>query len=79
MDPCLSQALVIFNHNVFYLRIDTNNLRCGNSTSPDLRATPMTIVRTRTFQLAGLVIDHFTVVARLPGLRMEARLPVTLF
>ena len=24
-------------------------------------------------------IDHFTVVAKLPGLRMEARLPVTLF
>ena len=24
-------------------------------------------------------IDHFTVVAELPGLRMEARLPVTLF
>ena len=23
-------------------------------------------------------IDHFTVVAKLPGLRMEARLPVTL-
>ena len=24
-------------------------------------------------------IDHFTVVAKLPGLTMEARLPVTLF
>ena len=24
-------------------------------------------------------IDHFTVVAKLPGFRMEARLPVTLF
>ena len=24
-------------------------------------------------------IDHFTVVAKLPGIRMEARLPVTLF
>ena len=24
-------------------------------------------------------IEHFTVVAKLPGLRMEARLPVTLF
>ena len=24
-------------------------------------------------------IDHFTVVAKLPGLAMEARLPVTLF
>ena len=24
-------------------------------------------------------IDHFTVLAKLPGLRMEARLPVTLF
>ena len=24
-------------------------------------------------------INHFTVVAKLPGLRMEARLPVTLF
>ena len=24
-------------------------------------------------------IDHFTVVAKLPGLRMEASLPVTLF
>ena len=26
-----------------------------------------------------LTIDHFTVVAKLPGLTMEARLPVTLF
>ena len=25
------------------------------------------------------IIDHFTVVAKLPGLRMESRLPVTLF
>ena len=25
------------------------------------------------------LIDHFTVVAKLPGLTMEARLPVTLF
>ena len=27
----------------------------------------------------AFTIDHFTVVAKLPGLRMEARLPVTLF
>ena len=26
-----------------------------------------------------MIIDHFTVVAKLPGLTMEARLPVTLF
>ena len=28
--------------------------------------------------LSAYPIDHFTVVAKLPGLRMEARLPVTL-
>ena len=32
-----------------------------------------------TLQSVGERIDHFTVVAKLPGLRMEASLPVTLF
>ena len=31
------------------------------------------------WQVNNLTIDHFTVVAKLPGLRMEERLPVTLF
>ena len=30
-------------------------------------------------RFSGVPIDHFTVVAKLSGLRMEARLPVTLF
>ena len=30
-------------------------------------------------RLGPTSIDHFTVVAKLPGLAMEARLPVTLF
>ena len=32
-----------------------------------------------SMRLRVKLIDHFTVVAYLPGLRMEARLPVTLF
>ena len=31
------------------------------------------------WQVNNITIDHFTVVAKLPGLRMEARLLVTLF
>lgn len=31
------------------------------------------------FNAKKMIIDHFTVVDKLPGLTMEARLPVTLF
>ena len=56
-----------------------------HDTAIDTIENEWVMVRERTRPLLDqhlpcvLIIDHFTVVAKLPGLRMEARLPVTLF
>ena len=53
---------------------------CGNVVMERHKFNTRTQIQGEQFQsfVADLRIDHFTVVAKLPGLRMEARLPVTL-
>ena len=53
---------------------------CGNVVMERPKFNTRTQIQGEQFQsfVGDLRMDHFTVVAKLPGLRMEARLPVTL-
>ena len=53
-------------------------ISCLHQKVLDLRCNKLP-TKTQRNTLYSIPIDHFTVLAKSPGLRMEARLPVTLF